>query len=170
MRGLPIAHLSLLGIGLLCAAICDLKMRRVPNVVTAFVLTAGIGFNWIDNGGRAALSGLGAAVLAILVLFGLWRARAIGGGDVKLTAAAAAWVGLPHFVWFILVTALAGGVVGVIGYLLARSSTRAEVRANLLLAGLHGQLPPVPSHRNGHPSVPYAVAIAAGSAVAILVA
>ena len=170
MRGLPIAHLSLLGAGLLWAAISDLRRRRVPNTASAFVLTSGIGINWIDNGLGAALGGLAAAVLAILVLYAPWRAGGLGGGDVKLTAAAASWVGLPHFVWFILATALAGGVVGGIGYLLARSSTRAEVRANLMLAGLQGQLPPVPSHRSGHPSVPFAVAIAAGSAVAILVA
>jgi prepilin peptidase CpaA len=170
MKGLPFAHLSLLGIGLLWAAISDLKRRRVPNAVSAFVFTGGIGINWFDLGAGAALGGLAAAVLSILVLFAPWKAGGIGGGDVKLTAAAATWVGLSHFVWFILATALAGGVVAAIGYLLARSSTRAEVRANLILAGLQGQLPPVPTHRSGHPSVPFAVAIAAGSAVAILVA
>jgi len=170
MRGLPVAHLSLLGLGLLCAAICDLRFRRVPNVVSAFVLTTGIGFNWINHGLGAALSALAAAALTVVCLFALWKAKALGGGDVKLTAAAAAWIGLQHFVWFILVIAIAGGVVALIGYLLAGKSTRAEVRANLVLAGLHGDLPPVPSHRKGHPSVPYAVAIAAGSAVAIFVA
>lgn len=167
---MPIAHLSLLGIGLLCAAICDLKLRRVPNVVSAFVLTTGIGINWVNHGLGAALSGLAAAVLAIASLFALWKARMLGGGDVKLAAAAASWIGLHHFVWFILATAVAGGVVAVIGYLLAGASTRKEVRANLLLAGLHGEMPAVPSHRKGHPSVPYAVAIGAGSAVAIFVA
>ena len=166
MKELSFAHLSLLGIGLLCAAICDLRIRRVPNVVSAFVLTTGIGISWIDDGFIAALSSLGAAVLAIVCLFALWKAKVLGGGDVKLAAAAAAWVGLAHFVSFILVTALAGGVVGAIGYLLAGSATRKEVRTNLVLAGLQGQLPPVPSHRRGHPSVPYAVAIAVGSAVA----
>jgi prepilin peptidase CpaA len=170
MTGLPIAHLSLLGIGLLCAAIWDLKYRRVPNAVTAFVFTSGIGINWFDNGIGVAVGGLAAAVLAIFALYLPWRAGGIGGGDVKLAAAASAWVGLPHFVWFILATGLAGGVVAGICYLAARAPARAEVRANLILSGLRGELPPVPSHRSGHPSVPYAVAIAAGSAVAILIA
>jgi prepilin peptidase CpaA len=170
MRGLPFAHLILLGVGLLWAAISDLMRRRVPNTAVAFVFTSGLGINWIDNGAGAALGGLAAAVLSIAVLFVPWRAGAIGGGDVKLTAAAAAWIGLSHFVWFMLATALAGGVVAGIGYLFARATTRAEVRANLILAGLQGQLPPAPTHRSGHPSVPFAVAIAAGSAVAIFVA
>jgi hypothetical protein len=39
-----------------------------------------------------------------------------------------------------------------------------------VLAGLHGELPPLPTHRKGHLSVPYAVAISAGAVVALLVA
>jgi len=37
------------------------------------------------------------------------------------------------------------------------------------LAVLQGELPAIPSHRAGHLSVPYAVAIAAGAAFAFFV-
>jgi prepilin peptidase CpaA len=169
MKALPLAHLSLLAVGLLCAVITDIARRRVPNAISAFVLVTGIAVNWLDRGFVSAMGGLGAAIAIIVVLYAPWRAGGIGGGDVKLAGAAAAWVGFGHLLWFVLATGLAGGVVAGVCYLAARAPTRAEVRANLVLAGLHGDLPPVPSHRSGHPSIPYAVAIAAGAAVALLV-
>jgi prepilin peptidase CpaA len=168
MTPLPIAHLGVLGLGLICAAIYDLTRRRVPNPISGFVFATGIGINWFDNGVVAALSGFAAAVVMILALYAPWRAGGIGGGDVKLAGAVGAWVGLSHLLWFVLVTVAAGGLVAAGVYLTSRPSTRAEVRANLVLAGLHQDLPPVPSHRLGHPSVPYAVAITAGAAVALL--
>src|SRR5262249_6695135 len=114
------------------------------------------------------LSGLSACTLLIVAIYPAWRAGGIGGGDVKLAAATGVWVGLPHLLWFILATAVAGGVVAGGCYLMARAPARAEVRANLMLAGLRGELPAVASHRKGHPSVPYAFAIAAGAGVALL--
>jgi prepilin peptidase CpaA len=169
MTSFPIAHLGPLAVGLVCAVVTDVTRRRVPNVISAGVLVTGIAVTWYDHGFLTALGGLAAAAVLILALFAPWRAGGIGGGDVKLAAAVAAWVGLPHLIWFVLVTGVAGGAVAALYYLLARAPTRTEVRTNLVLAGLQGELPPVPSHRSGHPSVPYAVAIAAGAAVALLV-
>jgi prepilin peptidase CpaA len=171
MIALPVAHLGVLGVGLTWAAITDLARRRVPNVVSAFVFVSGLGIRALDLGAGAALSGLAASVILLFALYGLWRARAIGGGDVKLAVAVGAWIGLSHLVWFVLASAVAGGVVAGICYLLAPASTRAEVKANLVLAGLQGDLPPPPtvSQRKQAAVVPYAVAIAAGAAVALLV-
>src|SRR5262249_21818660 len=101
-------------------------------------------------------------------IYPAWRAGGIGGGDLKLAAATGVWVGLPHLLWFILATAVAGGLVAGICYLAARAPARAGGRANLLLAGLRGEVPSLPSHRKGHSSVPYAFAIAAGAGVALL--
>jgi prepilin peptidase CpaA len=106
----------------------------------------------------------------LMVLYAPWKARAIGGGDVKLAIATGAWVGLHHLIWFVLAAALGGGVVAAVFYLFAPADTRAEVKANLVLAGLHGEMPAVASHRKGHVSLPYAVAISVGAAVALLVA
>jgi hypothetical protein len=44
------------------------------------------------------------------------------------------------------------------------------VKANLMLAGLQGELPTPATHKKGYVSVPYAVAISAGAVVALLVA
>jgi prepilin peptidase CpaA len=165
---MSLSHLAPLALGLLCAVVSDLRRRRIPNAVAASVFLVGIGMRGFEGGIRAFLSGMAAAVILLVVLYGPWRRGALGGGDVKLAAATGAWVGLSSLIWFSLATLIAGGVVAAICYLLARAPARAEVRANLIIAAVHGDLPPVPSHRKGHPSVPYAVAIAAGAAFALL--
>jgi prepilin peptidase CpaA len=165
----PILHLGPLAVALLWAMVCDLRTRRIPNLVSGFVFLSGLVVGGIDGGARMVLSGLAAFLLLAVAIYPAWRAGGIGGGDLKLAAATGVWVGLPQLLWFVLWTAVAGGIVAGVCYLLARAPARAEVRANLMLAALQGNLPAVGSHRKGHPSVPYAFAIAAGAGVALLV-
>jgi prepilin peptidase CpaA len=166
---LPISHLAPLAIGLLLAVVYDLKQRRIPNKVSAFVLVTGLAMRGWEGGPSGALFGLLAAVLIMALLYAPWRAGGLGGGDVKLAAAAGAWVDLRHLHWFLLATALAGGLVAAAYYLRSSAAARAETRANLVLAAARQELPPVPSNRKGHPSVPYALAISAGASIALLV-
>jgi prepilin peptidase CpaA len=165
---MSVPYLVPLALGLVCAVVCDLRWRRIPNAVAASVFLTGLGMRGFEGGIRAFLSGMAAAAILVVVLYRPWRGGAIGGGDVKLAAATGTWVGLSLLLWFSLATVVAGGVVAGFCYLFARAPARAEVRANLIIAAVHGDLPPVPSHRKGHPSVPYAVAIAAGAAFALL--
>jgi prepilin peptidase CpaA len=171
---LPIPHLVPLGAGLAWAAATDLRRRRVPNAVTVFVLVSGLLVRAVDSGAGhrvlATLSGLAAAVVVILALFRPWSVGGVGGGDVKHAAATGAWVGLEKLLWFGLASAVAGGIVAIVCYWAVRAPARAEVRTNLTLAVLHGELPSIPAERRGHLTVPYAVAIAAGAAVALVLA
>lgn len=167
---LPILDLAPLGLGVAWAIVCDLRRRRIPNAVSGLVFAIGIAVRVFHGGWSAGLSSLAASVFLLAVLFPAWRAGGIGGGDVKLAAATAAWVGLSHLVWFALAGAVSGGIVAAICYLFAPPATRAEVRANLVLAGLRGTLPPAEAtHRKGRSSVPYAVAIGGGAFVALLI-
>lgn len=171
---LPIPHLVPLAAGLTWAAVTDLRRRRIPNAVTVFVLASGLLVRAVDSGaghrGLATLSGLAAVVLVVLALFLPWSANGLKGGDVKLAAATGAWVGLEKLLWFGLATAIAGGIVALIVYGLAPAPVRAEVRSNLTLAVLHGELPPVSVERRERFTIPYAVAIAAGAAAALVFA
>jgi prepilin peptidase CpaA len=164
----PISHLVPLGLGLGWAAVSDLRRRRIPNAVTGFVLVAGLVVTALDGGALAPLSGLAALVLVLLALYRPWVVGGIGGGDVKLAAATAVWVGLARLPWFALATALAGGVVSLVCFAVAGKSARADMRANLTLAVVRGELPEVPSHKI-HVSVPYALAILAGAVVVFFV-
>jgi len=167
---LPLLLLTPLGAALLCASVYDLRWRRIPNAISGLVFVSGLGVTTYLHGMLALGSGLAASLVLLALLFPAWRSGGIGGGDVKLAAAVGAWVGLAHLISFALASALAGGVVAAVVYLFASPAARAEVKASLVLASAHGQMPDVPSHRKGHVSVPYAVAISAGAAVALLVA
>ena len=59
-------------------------------------------------------------------------------------------------------------MVALVNYALAKQEARAEIRANLALVVLRGELPTLPSHRSKHRGVPYGVAIACGAVLALL--
>ena len=168
---LPIPHLGPLGLGLAAAIVSDLRRRRIPNAICGFVFFCGLTIRVIDQGWLQALMGVGAAALVVAALYRPWLAQTIGGGDVKLAAASALWIPFSRLHWFALGAALVGGLVALINYFLARRPVQDEIRANLTLMVLRGDLPVVPSHRSrqDHRGVPYAVAIAGGVFVAFFV-
>jgi prepilin peptidase CpaA len=112
------------------AALFDIRRYEIPNAIPA-ALIAAFGVHAVLGGAEAAavlwsLSG-GVGVLvagAIAFRFGL-----LGGGDAKLLAAASPWVGLPGIPGFLLVTALAGGILGVLVLILRRVSVRVPLQA-----------------------------------------
>ncbi|HXT99002.1 MAG TPA: prepilin peptidase [Polyangia bacterium] len=162
-----ILHSGPLGLGLIAAIVFDLWRRRIPNAISGLVLLSGLVVRFADQGGWGAIQGLGAAALVVAALYRPWLAGGVGGGDVKLAAAVAAWVPFARLPWFVLSAALAGGVVALVNYALARADVRAEIRVNLALVVLQGELPKVPSHRSKHRGVPYGVAIACGAVLTL---
>jgi len=99
-------------IALLIAAASDIARFEIPNWVS-IVLTIGYFVTALLGGvpftELALHAGAGAAVFmagAVLFYFG-----AFGGGDVKLMAACAVWIGWHDLLSFLLIVGLAGGVV-----------------------------------------------------------
>ncbi len=126
------------------ASFSDIRSRRIPNwtvlaIAILFVpwtlLVANIGF----------LSGLAAALIIFSVSFPLYYSGVIGAGDSKLLTAAALFVGLSQLLQFLVLVALAGGVIAV-GSLLTRP-TQALVMFQMRGKGHFGR------------GVPYGVAI-----------
>jgi prepilin peptidase CpaA len=162
----PALHLLPLGLCLLAATVWDVVRRRIPNAVVAIAALSGLVVQIVDRGFLAAASGLGAAVIVIALLYRPWMARGIGGGDVKLAAATAIWVGLAGMVKYALGVAIVGGLVAAIVYLLSPRSIKREIKANLTLALVEQSLPPVPQ-REPRRHAPYGLAISAGAIVAL---
>jgi prepilin peptidase CpaA len=142
-------------------ALADLASYRIPNwislaLVGAFAPAAALA--WAAGASPAALGldlAVGAGALAAgVVMFAL---RAIGGGDAKLLAAAALWLGWPAVGTYLAATALFGGLLA--GTLLVLRSTALRP---LTVAG------PGWVARLAEPgeNVPYGVAIAAGALAA----
>jgi len=141
----------------LCAAVLDLTTMRIRNDLVLFLLAvyaalaplAGIGWGEI---GMSALVASG--VLA--VMFGLFAMGWIGGGDAKLAAVAALWLGAGNVLPFVFWTALAGGVLT---FLLLQFRTIPIPEAWL-------GIPWVARLHAATSGVPYGVAIAAGALAA----
>jgi prepilin peptidase CpaA len=137
---------------LLTAALCDLKSRTIPDAVSAALAL---------SGGAWALTGAGAAQtagLAALVFLGgvaLHRLGQLGGGDVKLAAAATLWVGPDGFVPFMVLTAILGGAVCLTAALARFAAVAARDGAGPALRAARAA------------QAPYAVALAGGGVAAL---
>lgn len=126
----------------LIASYHDIRHRSIPNWLPVAVAATGF-LKWLVLAQVApALWALAAGAIVLILSTLLFSQGWIGGGDVKLAAAAVFLLGAPATLEFLLLMALLGGVIAVF-LLLAR--------------GRVGQ----------RPTIPYGVAIAA-SAIAIM--
>lgn len=151
---------------LLAAALSDIAFRRIPNPAAAAVALAGLLRQALSGGGA-----LGVAVLvAAAVLFGgilLWLRGALGGGDVKLLAAATLVLPPALVPAQLLAVALAGGALALLHLALRRVLSRPRAdgrRRGPLRRALRREARRI---RAGAP-LPYGVAIALGTAVLLL--
>ncbi len=107
---------ALAGFGALViwAALSDIRDFTIPNrIVVAILLLypvhASVSFVHVDWPADLVTG-------AVVLFFGalLFRAQIVGGGDVKLLAAVSIWAGSELALPMILLTVIAGGVLGVI--------------------------------------------------------
>jgi prepilin peptidase CpaA len=148
-------HLAILGALLAIACASDVAARRVPNAVVIAIAAAGVAAHWASGGLVQALGGALAGALILAVLLAGWAAGGLGGGDLKLAAATAVWVGPSGLVAFVLLSAMAGVPVA----LAARAAHRLESwRLARAAAG-----PLLPEGAPARETVPLAVAIALGA-------
>jgi len=153
----PLLHLALLCSLLVAAAVSDVTTRRVPNAIPVSVAAFGIVALLAAGGVRAALLGAVAAAVTLALLVYPWWRRMIGGGDVKLAVACAAWVGLARLHVFVLATAIAGGIVSCAAL---AAASRGTAEANPAGSATWRE-------RARAIRVPYAIAIGAGALVAL---
>lgn len=140
--------------GTLMAAAIDVKERRIPNKLCGALALAGIALH-VPAGIGPTISAIAALLFALLIGSGIFFAGWLGGGDIKLMAACCALVGLPGSVGLIIVIFVAGAFL------------------SLLAAAWRGRLVPLLRGtfvffrhgftEGGAGTVPYGVAIAAGS-------
>jgi prepilin peptidase CpaA len=163
-------YLTMIGL----AALKDICERRIPNLLTGALAALYPVYVLVSPTPVAWLAALGLAALVFVVGLGLFARELIGGGDVKLLAALSLWAGPEQFVWFILVTTLAGGVLSLISLWYRRWGFLVEAHlAALGLATAIGRSPPLPdeptsgAHDRSN-TLPYGVAIAVGGIAIIL--
>ena len=152
---------------LLAAAWTDLATRLIPNRVS--LLVAGVaGASQMLNGPVAALAAAAAAALLFAALVVPFAYGVLGGGDVKLAPALALGF-TPSGTWdFVVLTAAAGGLLGLLYIALSRllpaPKTAIRPGAPLLRRVLAAERRRI--HRRA--GMPYGIAIAAGGVAMLL--
>lgn len=150
----------------LAGSFCDVKSRRIPNLVTVPCFVSGLLLHLVLGGWKQMLLALAAGTICGVVFVLFYIAGGMGAGDVKLIMAVGCIAGLSHIVYILTLTAIAGGVMA-LGLALIRGRLQ-ETLLNL------GEL--ITHHRQmglqPHPELnlsnartlrlPYALAIAGG--------
>jgi len=136
------------------AASSDLFTMTISNRVTLmlvggfFALAAITGINAVE-----ILSHVSAGCVVLIAGFGLFARGIIGGGDAKLAAAAALWLGFDHLLPYLLLASLLGGALSV-GLIWFRMAPLPEWLARKAwVERLHGR----------DAGIPYGIALAAAA-------
>lgn len=139
------------------AAISDFMTLRIPNWLNGVIALAFFPMALITGMPAEAILWHGLASLAVLAVgFGLFSAGLIGGGDAKLLAAVALWIGWTQLPPFLVITALAGGVLALAMKVWQMLRIEGEIHEISWAKRLFGT----------KMDLPYGVAIAAGAILA----
>lgn len=130
MSQLPLAASWFLAIMMVAAAIIDGRELRVPNRLTYPLALAGLAASAAFGGFSGLLGGLEGLILGLALLIPLYAIGGMGAGDVKLLAAAGAWVGPWHIVWAFVATGIVGGLMAAV--MIARSGAASKHRAQFV--------------------------------------
>jgi prepilin peptidase CpaA len=150
---MSVALIVLVG-GTLAAAAIDLRSRRIPNALTAALAVAAIALH-LGEGVAASLIVL-AVMLASFALGALaFSAGWLGGGDVKLVAAACGLASYPGCIELVACIAIAGGVLA-----LAQAARQRRLLGIIRTASVMALTGSAPQTQT---LLPYGVAIAGGS-------
>jgi prepilin peptidase CpaA len=151
---------------LVAACITDVRWRRIPNALVLALAIPGIAFSvsldpWLAGLARA----MGGLTLGFAIWIAFFVIGAIGAGDVKLFAAAGAWLG-PGATWrAALVAAALGGVLAVAMLMRERRTRdafeRVMVSVSTRSVASLAPNPGVPRSRQ----LPYGVALACGALI-----
>ena len=138
------------------AASSDLVTMTISNrlslalALAFFLVAAIIGMPLVDVG-RHVL----ASLLVLAVAFGFFTRGWIGGGDAKLAAATALWLGFAHLTDYLVVSALVGGVMTILLLELRKIPLPAALAETRWIAHLHAV----------DTGIPYGIALAAAGLV-----
>ncbi|MDJ0748004.1 MAG: A24 family peptidase [Woeseiaceae bacterium] len=144
-----ITWLILVVLGL--ASFFDLREHRIPNLVTLPTIAFGLVFHVVSGGYDGLLFALAGFAVGLLCFLPLYISRGMGAGDVKLMAAAGTLLGPGLALGAVCLTLAIGAVLAV-----------CVVVKRAVFSRIH-----LGRHIESGERFPYAVAIAAGVAIAL---
>lgn len=141
-----------------CGAWNDARTLRIPNFVSLALLMTFIPMALVAGIGLEAVAWhLGAGTVVLVIGFALFTFGLFGGGDAKLMAAAALWVGWDQVLFFLFAVVLTGGVLSLLVVLLRKGL---GLWPDWLVKSAEGLFVP-------NKAVPYGVAIAVGAVLTV---
>ena len=145
----PLWLLIVLGCAMVAAAIQDAARFRISNITVLVVLAGAVAAALIKGPTWALWQNLAVFVIVLGLGTAAFSARWLGGGDVKLFAAAGLWFNFSSALTFVVLVLLSGGIVAVC-YVLTRPFR------------------PAPPGGKMARRIPYGIAIAVGALVMIV--
>jgi prepilin peptidase CpaA len=160
--------LSILGILLAVACASDVALHRIPNSLVVGVAATGVLGAALESGALGVAGSAAALAITAAAVWPAWARGWVGGGDLKLGASAAAWVGVERLPLYLVSSAIAVGVVSIICYAASAQDSRSQVRRNLALAARGVAFTAPIRSEAGRAQVPAGVGFAVGALVALL--
>lgn len=144
---------------LAAAAASDIHSRRIPNVLVLSMLVCGLLLHMAYLGGTGILTALSGVLLGFAILIPFYAFGALGAGDVKLLSGAGAFLGGWGVAVAASVTLIVGGLLGL--------AVIFWQRVGAVLTARFFSVPSTLAATTDTVTIPYSIAIAAGSLVAI---
>lgn len=176
--GITFAWYLLLAVGLLWCVVSDLLQRRIPNRAVLLLLLGFLALYALASEGLigslprvsgSLLQALPGAALVFGVGFALFLTGRLGAGDVKLMSVLCLWVGYGHQTRFVMITAIAGGVLALALPLLNTLTTGIALFIERLSSNLRITITPPPVLPDElSRGIPYGIAIAFGAAYILI--
>jgi prepilin peptidase CpaA len=143
------------------AAVSDCASLRIPNWLTGLTAVAFFPMAWATGMPLAEMAWhLLAGSILFFAGYALFALRLFGGGDAKLMAAAGLWFGTSGSLNFLIMTAIAGGILALIVAAWSAFSLSWEI------SGSERTLPLRQRLSQWAPKVPYGIALAVGAILA----
>ena len=153
---------------LLAACVWDVRVRKIPNRLTALIAVAGFLFTMWQHPNWTGLGiAFGGFAVGMLVWFPSYAFGLLGAGDVKLAAAAGMWLGPMRTFEAAIIGGIIGGALALLWMLRFRgvrgTATSLWVASVLPRTLVQARVGPTTRQH-----VPYSVALSIGIAVAAL--
>ena len=144
---------------LMVAAISDIRTRRIPNWISVVLITSFLLVGLIEGFSLGTLSiHMGIGLCVLICGFILFAFNVVGGGDAKLLASCAVWMGPEAALTFLVLTALSGGLFS-LGVLMFRQMPLPVTAVKVdWISRLHMQ----------GSGIPYGLAIAVGGIASLI--
>ena len=163
MTPLGIVAGSIFTLLLVFAAIGDVRTRRIPNRLVVGMTVIGILYSAIVTGPLwGTLKGIEGFFAGMAFWLAFYVLGWLGAGDVKLVAAAGAWLGPREVIEGSLIAALLGAILAVL-WMLRSQGIRRGVETLGVAVTLPSVLTETPKSADRIRSLPYSVPIALGA-------